>query len=90
MTTTVMLPVRLEQRRTVKKRLHFGKNAYLTCWVQTMLGVTTPGCRASISPTPKPAEGFEAQDPLRKTKKLVNDGEALSCKYPPHAPSGWS
>lgn len=73
----------------MKKRLRFGKNAYLTCWVQTMLCVTTPGCRASISPTPKPAEGFEAQDRLRETKALVNNGEALSCKYSPNAPSSW-
>lgn len=54
-----------------------------------MLCVTTPGCRASISPTPKLAEGFEAQDPLRKTKELVNNGEALSCRYSPNAPPGW-
>lgn len=89
MTTTVMLPVRLQQRRTVKKRLRFGKNAYLTFWIQTMLCMTTPGCRASSSPTPKPAEGFEAQDPLRETKELVNNSEDLPCKYCPNALSGW-
>lgn len=48
-----------------------------------------PWLRGFHQPSSKASWRIEAEDALRETRELANNGEALSCKSSPNTPSGW-